>query len=430
MAEESRSGEYDVAIVGASLAGCAAAIAYGRAGLSVALLEKSPDPTAYKRICTHYIQASAVASLERIGLLEPMLDAGALRSRVRLRSPWGWIEPPLKSRVPSGVNLRRERMDPLIRQVAADTPGVELMLGYTVDELLREGDAVTGVKARDAHGSTLAMRARLVVGADGRGSQVAKLAAVPTKKVKCARFAYGAYFEGPAPVGAPDSSLWLLDPDMAAVFPTDSDLYFYACMPVKERLPAFREDPQGALLELVSSVPDAPPIRESRPVGQVQGKLDMTNVAHRVTAPGLALAGDAALAIDPLWGVGCGWAFQSAEWLTDSTIPALRGEEPLKRGLARYRRRHARKLRGHATMIYDYTSGRKVNFFERGLFVTARHDQRVSEVLEEFATRSIGPARMLARTVPRTAYLQARRSLLGRRPKAGASAAGAEASGA
>lgn len=406
---------YDVAIVGASLAGCATAIAYGRAGLKVALLEKRPDPMAYKRICTHYIQPSAVASIERLGLLEPMIEAGAQRSRIRLHTPWGWIEPPRRSRVPSGVNLRRERLDPLIRRLAADTPGVELMLGQAVVDLLHDGQTVAGVRVKDAHGSALDLRARLVVGADGRGSEIAKLARVPAKKLSCARFAYGAYFEGPAPAGAPDFSFWLLDPDMAAVFPTDSNLYFYACMPVKDRLAAFREDPQRALIELISSVPDAPPIGESRQVGQVQGKLDMTNVAHRPTAPGLALVGDAALAIDPLWGVGCGWALQSAEWMTDCTIPALRGEEPLKRGLARYRRRHTARLRGHKTMIYGYTSGRKLSFAERGVFTAARHDQRVSATFEEFGTRSIGPARMFARTAPRIAYLQARRRLAGRR---------------
>jgi 2-polyprenyl-6-methoxyphenol hydroxylase-like FAD-dependent oxidoreductase len=321
--------------------------------------------------------------------------------------------------VPSGVNLRRERLDPLIRQVAADTPGVELMLGQAVVGLLRDGQTVVGVKAKDTHGSALDLRARLVVGADGRGSETAKLARVPAKKLSCARFAYGAYFEGPAPTGSPDFSFWLLDPDMAAVFPTDSDLYFYACMPVKDRLLAFREDPQRALLELISSVPDAPPIRESRQVGQVQGKLEMTNVAHRPTTRGLALVGDAALAIDPLWGVGCGWAFQSAEWMTDCTIPALHGEEPLKRGLARYRRRHSTRLLGHKTMIYGYTNGRKLNLAERGLFTAARRDQRVSATFEEFGTRSIGPARMLARTVPRIAYLQARRRLTGRQTATG-----------
>src|SRR5690349_21244072 len=141
--------DYDAVIVGASLAGCAAAIMLGRAGARVALVEQRPDPGAYKKICSHYIQSSAVATLERLELLEPMMRAGALRSRVRLGTPWGWIEPPQQSSVPAGVNLRREVLDPLIRQAAASTPGVELIPGHTVHELLRDGERFAGAVARD-----------------------------------------------------------------------------------------------------------------------------------------------------------------------------------------------------------------------------------------------------------------------------------------
>jgi 2-polyprenyl-6-methoxyphenol hydroxylase-like FAD-dependent oxidoreductase len=403
--------DYDVAIVGASLAGCAAAISYGRAGLRVALVEKSPDASAYKRICTHYVQPSAIASLERLELLEPMMRCGAVSSRVRMRTPWGWIQASARSRVPSGVNLRRERLDPLIRQTAADTPGVDLMLGQAASELLHDGDAVAGVEVREPSGASHKLRASLVVGADGRGSRVAKLAGVRARTHKHGRFAYGAYFEGPPPPTAPDATLWLLDPDMVGVFPTDSDLCFYACMPSFERLEEFRKDPLEALVSLVASAPDAPPIRECQPAGPVQGKLDMTNVAHTPSAPGLALVGDAALAIDPIWGVGCGWALQSSEWLTDSTIPALQGREPLRRGLNRYRRLHGRRLRGHAAMIYDYSTARKFNRLERSLFTAAVHDERAALTFEEFGTRTIGPARMFSSMIPRIVWLGARRQL-------------------
>ncbi|MDX6653577.1 MAG: binding domain, partial [Solirubrobacterales bacterium] len=40
---------YDAVIVGGSLAGCAAATMLGRAGARVAVVEKSPDPAAFKR---------------------------------------------------------------------------------------------------------------------------------------------------------------------------------------------------------------------------------------------------------------------------------------------------------------------------------------------------------------------------------------------
>ncbi len=403
--------EYDAVIVGASLAGSSAAIMLGRAGARVALVEQRPQADAYKRVCSHYIQSSAVSTLERLGLLEPMMQAGGVRSRGRLHTPWGWVEPRAESRVPSGVNLRREILDPLVRETAAQTSGVDLIMGHTVHELMRDGDTVRGAVARDPDGRELRLRARLVVGADGRDSRVAKLARVRKKTFAHGRFAYGGYFEGPPPAGAPDASLWFLDPDMAAAFPTDAGLTFYACMPTKDRLGEFRGDPAAALVEFVSRVPDAPPIRASRLIGEVQGKLDMTNVSHAPSAPGLALVGDAALAIDPLWGVGCGWAFQSAEWLADGVAPALLGEESLRRGLTRYRRRHARALRGHAMMIYDYANGRRFSPAERLLFSGAARDERVAEVMEAFGSRNIGPLQMMATAVPRALMARASRSI-------------------
>lgn len=414
MADQTHA-DYDVVIVGASLAGCSAAILLARTGARVALIEKSPDPQTFKKICTHYIQSSAVPTLERLGLLEPMMQAGALRSRARLWTRWGWIEPSPNSNVSSGVNLRREQLDPLVRRIAAETPGVDLILGHAVQELVRDAGRISGVRASDSHNQTVTLRARLVVGADGRDSRTAKLAGVRAKTVPHKRFAYGGYFEGPPPQGSPDATLWLLDPNMAAAFPTDAGLTFYAAMPTMEHLPAFRSDPAKALIELVGGVPEAPPIAASRLVGPVQGKLDMTNVAHTPTAAGFALVGDAAMAIDPLWGVGCGWALQSSEWLADSVAPAFSGAEPLEKGLKRYRRRYARKLRLHAAMIYDYSSGKRFNAGEKGLFFAASHDDRVAEVMEAYATRNIGPARMFASTVPRTTWITTRHALRGLR---------------
>jgi menaquinone-9 beta-reductase len=422
------STDYDAVVVGASLAGCASAIMLARGGARVALVEQRPDSAAYKKICSHYIQSSAVAPLERLGLLQPMIDAGAVRSRARLNTPWGWVEPSADSSIPSGVNLRREVLDPLIREQAASTPGVELIAGHKVSELLRQGDAVCGAVARNTAGEALRLRAKLVVGADGRGSRVAELAGVASKRVPHGRVAYGGYFGGPPPAGAPDASLWFLDPDMAAAFPTDSGLTFYAAMPVKEHAEAFRGDPAKALVAMLEGLPDAPPIAESRLVAPIQGKLDMTNVANAPTAPGLALVGDAALAIDPLWGVGCGWALQSAEWLADSVTPALRGSEPMARALKRYRRRHARGLRGHAAMIYGYASGRKFDPAERLLFSAAAYDEGVARVMEAFGSRNIGPARMMLTGTPRALAVHARRSLsrgLGARSRPAIVSAGA-----
>src|SRR4051812_29945752 len=84
--------DYDAVVVGASLAGCSTAMLLARGGARVALVERSPDPQAFKRICGHFIQSSAVPALERIGLLDAMEAAGAVRSRLRIWTRWGVIE--------------------------------------------------------------------------------------------------------------------------------------------------------------------------------------------------------------------------------------------------------------------------------------------------------------------------------------------------
>jgi 2-polyprenyl-6-methoxyphenol hydroxylase-like FAD-dependent oxidoreductase len=401
---------YDAVVVGASLAGCATAIQLGRAGLRVAVVEKQPDPQAFKRTCSHFIQASGVPSIERLGLLEPIEAAGGQRPRVHAWTEWGWVEAP-PEKAARGINLRREVLDPMVRSTAAGTPGVELMLGWSAERLLRENGSFAGVAIRNPGGEERDLRARLTIGADGRDSRIAELSEVPVKTSSNARFAYGAYFEGAAPEHAPDASVWFLDPQWAAAFPTDTDLTFYAAMPTKERLPEFKQDPEGALVKFLADIPAAPPIREGRRVGPVLGKVDMTNRMRRPTAPRLALVGDAALAADPLFGVGCGWAFQSAEWLSDAILPALGGEEPLAKGLDRYRRRHAKGLRGHTFFMHDYSKGRRFNPMERMMFAAAARDGKSATIVDSFATRQIGPAQMMPRMLPRAVAVNARHAL-------------------
>ncbi len=415
MAEKSSSSianapDYDVVIAGASLAGSATAILLGRAGLSVALVEKRPDPSAFKRTCSHFIQASGVPALERLDLLDPIMAAGGLRSRMRAWTPWGWIEAP-PEHAGRAVNLRRELLDPMLRETAASTPGVELMLGRGAHGLLRDGGVVRGLVVRDRDGEETELGAKLVVGADGRDSHLAALAGVSEKTLPHGRFAYGAYFEGPAPAPDHASTIWMLDPHWAAAFPTDSGLVFYAAMPTKDRLPEFRRDPEAALTSFVGSIPEAPPIADSRLVGDVLGKVEMPNRVRTPIAPGLALAGDAALAVDPLFGIGCGWALQSAEWLADSVTPALRGAEPLRSGLNRYRRRHRKELRGHAFLVNDYATGRPISRVEKTLFSAAARDPRVATAFDELGTRRVKPGRMMATTLPRALAVNARHAI-------------------
>lgn len=411
------SRDFDVVIVGASLAGCTTAILLARAGASVALVEKQPDPSAFKRMCTHHIQPSAVPTLERLGLLEPMVAAGAVRSHTHIWTRWGWMTVPPELRIEPGINLRRETLDPIVREMAGATPGVELMLGRSAQHLVCDREGICGVLIRDRDGQETALHAQLVVGADGRDSQIAEMAGLAGRKRKHGRFYYGAYFEDPSPSRLQNTQLWLLNPHWVARFPTDAGLTLYSVMPTKDRLPEFKRDPAAALISFIAGIPEAPPIRELRQASKVFGKLDIPDRVRKPIAPGVALVGDAALALDPEWGVGCSWAFQSGEWLTDSIAPALRGEETVWQGLRRYRRRHAGEVRGHTLLINDFSTGRRFRFTERTLLAAASRDLKTKKAMTLYATRLGKPGRTLGPAFPRAIAVNARHMLKDRSGK-------------
>ncbi|MFE2165244.1 NAD(P)/FAD-dependent oxidoreductase, partial [Streptomyces sp. NPDC059447] len=314
--------DYDVVISGAGLAGCTAAILFARRGVRVALLERRSDPHAYKLLCTHSITANAHPVLDELGLIPELEKAGALHNDARWYTRWGWIEPrsaPRGPALPHGYNVRRSTLDPLIRSRAARTPGVDLLLGHRVTGLVREAGRTVGVRTSTPQGD-VTIRARLVVGADGKDSAVAKFAEVPTKVHENTRFGYLAHFRD-LPLHGGIGQTWFLEPDMAYAFPNDDGVTVLAVLPDKKRLPAFRNDLEGSFLEFVRALPEAPPIDSAERITKFIGTVDYPLLTRDPTAPGIALVGDAALTGDPLWGVGCGWAFQSAQWLVDAVGP-------------------------------------------------------------------------------------------------------------
>jgi menaquinone-9 beta-reductase len=406
--------DYDAVIVGASLAGCSTAILLARAGVRVALVDKHTKASAFKRLCGHYIQPSAVSTIERLGVMDALTRAGAVRSRPRLWTEWGRIDAGEVPRVPAGMNLRREVLDPLLRQVAAETHGVDLILDRSLHELVRKDGRVCGAVVRDRQRHETTLRAPLVVGADGRGSRVARAAGLSERTEPNGRFSYAAYFEGPPSAGSPDCFLWMLNPEWAGAFPTDQGLTMYACMPTKDRIPEFRRDPEAALKAYIAALPEAPPIEISRQVGPTIGSLDIPIIEHDSTSNGVALVGDAALAADPMFAVGCSWALQSGEWLADSVAPALLGKGSLDRGLARYRRRRGRATRGHCLMMRRLSTTRPMPPRTRLLFAAASHDHRLGAEIEEFSARSISPVRFLSRALARALIVSLREAISSR----------------
>jgi flavin-dependent dehydrogenase len=247
-----------------------------------------------------------------------------------------------------------------------------------------------------------------VVAADGRDSRIAKLGGVRGRVKPHGRFAYFAYYRDLPLASGSRAQFWFLDPDVGYAFPNDDGLTLMGVFPTKEKLPRFRRDIEGGLVRFFDGLPLAPDVRSAERVSKFLGRVEMPNVYRPAARPGIAFLGDAALAADPLWGVGCGWAFQSAEWLVSATAGALVDGGDVDAALERYRRHHRRMLGPHHLVMSDFATGRRFNPFERLFMSAAARDQRTALVMHAFGSRSIGPREVMSpRTMARLLWVNA-----------------------
>jgi len=407
------TGDTDVVVVGASLAGCTAARLFAQQGAHVTLVDKRPDPDAYKVVCTHYIQPSALPSIRRLGLAAPLEAAGATPAMVDIWTRYGWVR--WQDTGYHGYNVRRRVLDPLLRRMTIDTPGVVYKPGRSITGVVEDGDRVRGIHVGGVHGERETIRGRLVVAADGRDSATARLARVPARLRPHGRFSYFAYFRDVALTRGQRSQMWMLDPDVAYVFPGDDGNVCVIGMFTADRLETVRSDPDAAMRRLYATLPDAPDPWSGERVSKWIGKVDLRNRRRPAAARGMAFVGDAAQASDPLWGVGCGFAFRSADWLVQEVAGALHGsDEGLDQALARYERRHRRRLAGHHWMMCDYATGRRMSPVEKLLLSAAAHDDAFAARFERFGSRELTPGRYLPGALVRAATVTARQAVAAR----------------
>jgi len=377
MNENKNPYEYDVIIVGASVAGNAAAIFFANEGLRVAVIERNHDIDAYKKACTHFIQPFALPILKRLGVVEAMEAAGAVPNGGYAWTRYGWIGSGVNPKA-HGYNLRRELFDPILRRRAAETPGVDLYLGTAVRELILERGRYVGLRANGPNHEVITFRGRLVVGADGRYSRTAHLAEIPTRTYENNRFMYYAYYQNIYLKSGQATQVWYLGEDAAYAMPNDNGYTLLAVMPAKTKLDTFKEDIEGNFNRMFQQLPDAPDLQRAQRASEFMGMLNLPNITRQPTLPGLALVGDAAIASDPLWGNGMGWALQSANWLVKLTAKAVRAGEPkaVDAALANYQTKHFQTFAGRFMRDADFAQARPFNWLERLFYEAAVHDKR------------------------------------------------------
>jgi glycine/D-amino acid oxidase-like deaminating enzyme len=188
---------YDAIVVGARVAGSPTAMLLARKGYRVLLVDQASFPS--DTISTHHIHRAGLATANRWGLLPRLIGTGGPRIR-----HWTFDVGPFAlsgNPLPAGdldfdLCPRRTVLDKTLLDAAAEA-GVEVRENFAVQGILSDGDQVCGVQAQTADGRLIQERARIVIGADGRHSRIARLVDAPVYNARPAlSFGYYSYWSG------------------------------------------------------------------------------------------------------------------------------------------------------------------------------------------------------------------------------------------
>jgi flavin-dependent dehydrogenase len=328
---------YDAIVVGARCAGSPTAMLLARKGYRVLLVDKASFPS--DTISTHIIWPHAAEVMDGWGLLDKLAATNCPPVALNMIFDVGPFA--LKGGVidtndgRGGFCPRRTVLDKLLVDAAVES-GAELRENFTAESLVTDGDRVAGIKGRGRDGSTVEERAKIVIGADGIHSFVAK--AVGAEEYDAipplVTFFYS-YYSG---FEAEDIEQYIGEPYQgAACFPTNDGLTLIAGAWPSKRFKEIRSDIQGNIDTLHESYPSVKErIKSAKREEKWVGTAGVPNFFRKPYGPGWALVGDAGYIKDPLTAQGIADAFIDSENLTEALDAGFSERRPLEEALAEY----------------------------------------------------------------------------------------------
>ena len=330
---------YDAIIVGARCAGSPLAMLLARKGHRVLLLDKSTFPS--DTISTHHIHQPGVARLKRWGLLDEV-RASNVPPTTKIRFDVGpfaltGMPPPADGNI-EAYAPRRRVLDKILVD-AAVRAGAELREGFSVEELTTDGVAVTGIRGRDRKGATVTEKARIVIGADGARSFVARSVQAPVYLDRGMLTSnYYSYWSG-VPLDAVE--LYPREGQMLVADKTNDGLTLVVAVWPKEEFNRVRSNVEAEFIRAIED--NAPTLAERLHGGKREERFAGTgflpNFFRKPYGPGWALVGDAGYVKDPITAQGITNSFSHAEMLAEAIEEGFSGRRGMSEALADYERK-------------------------------------------------------------------------------------------
>jgi geranylgeranyl reductase family protein len=338
---------WDAVVVGAGPAGATTALLLARAGASVLLLDRARFPR--DKPCSEYLSPATTDVLERLGggilgAVERTTHARLYGMKVVAPGGAAMVGRFRGASRPYSFAVPRTSFDTILVAAAARA-GAEVRESTTVENLVWQDGRVVGVVARTRNGHRVTCHGRVVVGADGLRSVVARRLGL-VRYSPPRRFAFTAHvadvagadqlgelhvsdrgYVGLGAVGGGITTVALVLPGrVVRARGRDSRAAFFAEL---DRFPglAGRFDPRRLVREVLTTGPFA-------------------QWARVAALPGALLVGDAADFFDPFTGQGIHTALRGAELVAECLIPALAPGGSATTPLRSYERARRRAFRG------------------------------------------------------------------------------------
>ena len=335
---------YDIIVVGARCAGSPTAMLFARKGYRVLLVDRATFPS--DTISTHIVWQPGIARLKRWGVLEQLVASGCPPIRT-MTVDFGDVtltgSPPPADGVAEAYAPRRTVLDKILVD-AASRAGAEVREGFTVTEITMDGDRVTGIRGRTRGGAEVAEDARLVIGADGLHSVVARAVQASEYDVRPTLACwYYAYWSG---VEVDGVTFCARDGRALGLIPTNDGLVCVAVALAARDFESFRADYEANYLATIDLAPMiGERVQAGRRVEHIRAMSDVPNLFRRPYGPGWALVGDAGYHKDPINAQGISDALGHAELLAEAVDDGLAGRRPLAEALAGYEQQRNEAVR-------------------------------------------------------------------------------------
>jgi flavin-dependent dehydrogenase len=192
-----------------------------------------------------------------------------------------------------------------------------------------DSGTVTGAVVRHIGGEKREVRARVVVGADGKQSQVAHwVGAEKYEQRPIGRPIYYGYFHGFTPLQDPTIELFFGSDRIGFCFPMRRDEHCLILEAQQEDFEHIRRDPTGWFRREFSTLPGmAERFQHAQLEGRMLGIRGVENFFRKPYGSGWALTGDAAYVKDPCTGYGIGDALLQSFMIAKALGAWLDGAE-------------------------------------------------------------------------------------------------------